>query len=66
MTINCLFCTSRYATFEALSLIQNTRKNKNNEKTVSSDRFYIEGTGRCGACCSLVTLYFEADTNSYS
>ena len=63
VTINCPFCNSNHTTFEVLSLIPNSRANKNSQLTEGKGRFFVEGTGRCGACRSLIILYFEADKN---
>ena len=63
VTINCPFCNSNHTTFEVLSLIPNSRANKNSQLTEGKGRFFVEGTGRCGACRSLIILYFEAQTN---
>lgn len=60
VTINCPLCASNHTAFEVLSLIPNTRKNKNNHLTEGTGQFFVEGTGRCGACRSLIILYFEA------
>ncbi len=62
VTINCPFCNSNHTTFEVLSLIPNSRANKNSQLTEGKGRFFVEGTGRCGACRSLIILYFEAQT----
>ncbi len=63
VTINCPFCNSNHTTFEVLSLIPNSRANKNSQLTEGKGRFFVEGTGRCGACRSLIILYFEANKN---
>jgi hypothetical protein len=63
VTINCPFCNSNHTTFEVLSLIPNSRANKNSQITEGLGRFFVEGTGRCGACRSLIILYFEAQTD---
>ena len=63
VTINCPFCNSNHTTFEVLSLIPNSRANKNGQITEGLGRFFVEGTGRCGACGSLIILYFEANKN---
>ena len=63
VTISCPFCNPNHTTFEVLSLTSNSRANKNSQITEGQGRFFVEGTGRCGACRSLIIFYFEANKN---
>ena len=65
VTINCPLCNSNHTTFEVLSLIPNSRANKNSQSNEGKGQFFVEGTGRCGACRSLIILYFEAYTSRF-